>query len=75
MVFLWYTTCFSIIILAYYPNKILNYLPCSLQEIAALTNTPRNESEGVLDQMVNQGLLEETKTKNDSIWRIIQKGN
>lgn len=46
------------------------YSSLTAREFAELTDTPRNESEKVLNEWTEKGKLEKLTTKNGSIWRM-----
>jgi len=46
-----------------------SYQSFTLKEFSVLTETPKTESETVLNELVTKGFLEKFNTKNGSIWR------
>ncbi|RYD99948.1 MAG: DsbA family protein [Sphingobacteriales bacterium] len=46
------------------------YSSLTAKEFAALSGTPRKDSEAVLDGLVNEGLLTKLNTKNGAMWRL-----
>lgn len=54
-------------------DALFAYFPTlTAREFAELSGTPRNESEGVLNGLVEQGVLSRFDTKNGSIWKLIK---
>ncbi len=47
------------------------YRSLTAKEFSELSGTPRDESETVLNELSNKGVLEELTTKNGSIWNVI----
>jgi putative protein-disulfide isomerase len=45
------------------------YQTLTAKEFSELTETPRNKSEEILDDLTSRGMLEKLKTKNGSIWK------
>lgn len=48
------------------------YHTLTAREFSELTNTPRNETEKLLEDLTNKGILEKQTTKNGSIWTLKQ---
>lgn len=46
------------------------YNSLTAREFSVLTNTPRKDSEQILNELSTQGLLDVFKTKNGSLWRL-----
>lgn len=49
------------------------YPTLTAKEFSELSGTPRNESENVLNELSNKGILEKMTTKNGSIWGIVKQ--
>ncbi|HNP17166.1 MAG TPA: DsbA family protein [Fulvivirga sp.] len=49
------------------------YPTLTAKEFSELSGTPRNESEKVLNELSNKGILEKMTTKNGSIWGIVKQ--
>lgn len=47
------------------------YRSLTAKEFSELSGTPRDESETVLNELSNKGVLEKLTTKNGSIWNVI----
>ena len=51
-------------------NLFSKYPTLTTKEFSELSGTPGNESETVLNELSNTGVLEKLTTKNSSIWKI-----
>jgi putative protein-disulfide isomerase len=54
------------------PSIFASYSSLTAREFSELTDTPRKESEKVLNEWTEKGTLEKRTTKNGSIWRMKQ---